>query len=223
LQYFILVGALLLVLLTGLSLIILSVRTLVKNHNFVHDFRETFGPFASSYLQQASSSIFSPQVSQPQLDGQQYHWLVSQMDKTQRLLGTFGIAYYTGPFNRVQIPNYYYIINTIPQIRSGHADRADILTCDDMMVRYLGSMTRSIEEEKSKAKNPFIWLQQGIQFYIAFPVRLLNWFGIISDSSLSKITSSQLFKVLSGIGGLAAFLASIIQIFQAWPFVLGFF
>ena len=51
--------------------------------------------------------------------------------------------------------------------------------CENMMVRYLGDMGRLIEEEEKDIKNPIAWLRQGIQFYIGFPIRLLNWSGII--------------------------------------------
>jgi hypothetical protein len=105
----------------------------------------------------------------------------------------------------------------------GQAERVDLLMCDDMMVRYIGAMYRVINQEEKRCSKPFVWLQLGLQFYIGLPVRLLYWFGIISGPSFSRITSSQFFKVLSGIGGLAAFLAALVQIMQAWPFVLSLF
>lgn len=221
LEYLILVGAILLVLVTGFIKLRRSIAVLIEKHNFVHEFRQKFIEFTNPFLQRHQFSRFEEQ--QP-LDAQLYHWLVSNMDKTQQLLGLYGIlAYYTSPFGRFQTQNYQGIINTIPQLRTGEANKDDLLMCEDMMVRYLGAMNRIINQEEKRIKNPVTWLQQGIQFYIAFPVRLLNWFGIISDSSFSNITSSQLFKVFAGIGGLVAFLASLIQIFQAWPFIIGLF
>lgn len=86
-----------------------------------------------------------------------------------------------------------------------------------MTVRYLGDMGRLIEDEQKDIKNPIAWLQQGIQFYIGFPVRLLNWFGIISETSFENILSSELFKALAGIGGLVAFISSLVTILQGWP------
>ena len=139
------------------------------------------------------------------------------MDKTQRLLGIYGRGLYTAPFGRFQINNYEYILNTVNQMRTGDADSQDLSMCDNMMVRYLGDMSRLIDEEEKRRKNPITWLQLGIQFYISFPIRLLNWFGIISDTSLDKIVSSKFFQVLAGIGGLVGFLASLVTILQGWP------
>lgn len=154
-----------------------------------------------------------------QPNAQLYHWLVSNMDKTQRLLGDYGLGLYTAPFHRFQINNYQYILNTINQMRTGDADTNDLSMCENMMVRYLGDMGRLIEEEEKDLKNPIAWLQQGIQFYIGFPIRLLNWFGIISGTSFERIVSSKLFQVLAGIGGLVGFLASIVTILEGWSAV----
>ena len=52
---------------------------------------------------------------------------------------------------------------------------------------------------------------------MGFPVRLLNWLGIISDTSIDKIISSKFFQVLAGIGGLVGFRASLVTILQGWP------
>ncbi len=218
-EYLILVGALLLVLITGFIKIVQSGKALVNDHNFVHGYRQKFIEFVKPYLEQPTS-LFGQHFAEQQplaLNWELYHWLVSNMDKTQVMLGVYGIANYSAAFGRYQASNYPYIINTIPQIRTGDADRNDLLACDDMMVRYLGAMNRSIDSEKSRLKKPFVWLQLGIQFYIRLPVGMLYWFGIISNSSFSKITSSQLFKVLAGIGGLVAFLSSLITILQGWP------
>ena len=154
-----------------------------------------------------------------QPDAQLYHWLVSNMDKTQRLLGIYGRGLYTAPFGRFQINNYEYILNTVNQMRTGDADPKDLSMCENMMVRYLGDMSRLIEEEEKRIKNPITWLQQGIQFYIGFPIRLLNWFGIISETSFEKIVSSKFFQVLAGIGGLVEFVSSLVTILQGWPAV----
>lgn len=69
------------------------------------------------------------------LDEQLYNWLVSYMDKVQVMLGSYGIAYYTGPYNRVQAPNYPYILNTIPQVRMCVVNASDLMVCDDMLIR----------------------------------------------------------------------------------------
>lgn len=114
-----------------------------------------------------------------QPDAQLYHWLVSNMDKTQRLLGIYGRGLYTSPLHRFQIPNYEYILNTVKQMRTGDADTQDLSMCDNIMLRYLGDMGRLIEEGQKDIKNSIAWLQQRIQFFIGLPIRLLSWFGII--------------------------------------------
>jgi hypothetical protein len=219
LEYIIFVGTIILILVTGFVKLRRSIDILIEKHNFVHEYQEKFIQFVTSYLKPGQFSLGR----QSSLDQELYHWLVSNMDKTQRLLGHFGRGHYIAPFGRFQHPNYEYILNTVNQIATNDAEREDLSMCNNMMVRYLGAMTRLIDDEEKRIKNPVIWLQQGIQFYLGFPIRLLNWFGIISDSSFNRVTSSQPFKILSGVGGLVAFFASLIQIFQAWPFIIGLF
>lgn len=202
------------ILITGLIKIRRSINALIRNHNFVHEFRQKFIHLITPYLQRRQFSAF--EQSQQQLDGQLYHWLVAHMDKTQRLLGFYGRAHYTALLGRFQVANYEYIINTINQIATGDAEPVDLSMCDNMMVRYIGAMNRIIEDEERSIKNPIIWLQHGIQFYIGLPILLLNWFGIISEASFEKIVSSKFFQVLAGIAGLAGFLASLVTILQGW-------
>lgn len=217
LQYFLLSGGIVVILVTGLIKIRRSINALIHKHNFVQAFRGKFIQFSNPYAQQQQRVFDMEQTVQP--NAQLYHWLVSNMDKTQRLLGDYGLGLYTAPFHRFQINNYQYILNTINQTRTGDADTNDLSMCENMMVRYLGDMGRLIEEEEKDLKNPIAWLQQGIQFYIGFPIRLLNWFGIISGTSFERIVSSKLFQVLAGIGGLVGFLASIVTILEGWSAV----
>jgi hypothetical protein len=217
LQYLFFIGGLVVILITGLIKIRRAISTLIHKHDFVHAFREKFVQFSNPYVQQQQRLFGMEQAVQP--DAQLYHWLVSNMDKTQRLLGIYGRGLYTAPFHRFQIPSYEYILNTVNQMRTGDADTQDLSMCDNMMVRYLGDMGRLIEEEQKDIKNPIAWLQQGIQFYIGFPIRLLNWFGIISETSFDNIVSSKLFKALAGLGGLVAFISSLVTILQGWPAV----
>ena len=216
-QYFLFIGGIVVILVTGLIKIRRSINALIHKYNFVQAFRDKFIQFANPYVQQQQHSYGMEHAVQP--DGQLYHWLVSNMDKTQRLLGVYGLGLYTAPFHRFQIDNYQYILNTINQMRTGDAHSNDLSMCENMMVRYLGDMGRLIEEKEKDIKNPIAWLQQGIQFYIGFPIRLLNWFGIISETSFDNIVSSKLFKALAGIGGLVAFISSLVTILQGWPAV----
>lgn len=209
-QYLPVVGVLVVVLATGFLKIRAKVNSLTADFDLVNEFHQKFLELASLYRQK----IFNERI---------YHWLVSRMDKIQSMLGTFGKAYFISAYNRFEDPNYHYIINTIPDIRTGRTANPELLTCDDMLVRYLGSLSRRIEAERVQLKKPFVLLQLGLQFYLGMPVRLLYWFGIISDSSFNKITASKVFIVLSGIGGLVAFISALIQILQAWPFVQSLF
>jgi hypothetical protein len=43
--------------------------------------------------------------------------------------------------------------------------------------------------------------------------------GEISETSFDNIVSSKLFKALAGIGGLVAFISSLVTILQGWPAV----
>jgi hypothetical protein len=71
-----------------------------------------------------------------------------------------------------------------------------------------------LESIKKKLKNPIAWFKEGFQEIISLPIYLLNWFGILSDTTVSKVTTNVIFKILAGIAGLVTFISGIVTIIQ---------
>ena len=76
---------------------------------------------------------------------------------------------------------------------------------------------------KRKLKNPIIWFKEGFQEIISLPLYILNWFGILSDTGVSKVTTNVIFKFLAGIGGLVAFASGVVTIIQGKEQTIAFF
>ncbi len=151
--------------------------------------------------------------SKGQIDHEKYVWLTKNSNKAQNILGQMGIVEYMAPFQRYVVSNYQVVLNTLPKFRE-HIQDADIHLVDDALLRYIG-----IEEERYKIlhkqfKNPIIWLQQGFKEFFSLPIYIINWFGIIPDRVVGRITSNIIFKVLAGIAGLVTFISGIVTIIQ---------
>jgi len=179
-------------------------KDLSNNIVRVNEFRNKFIQLANKYFQDRS------------INNKLYHWLTSNSFEIQTELGMFGVADYISPFGKFRAKNYQYILNTLPQIRTGEVHEADVLYCDDMMVRYTGYMQMLEKERTKQLRNPFIWFQYGVRFYISLPLQLFTWFGIISDTFLTAVTLSPVFKVISGIVSLVSLLGTIITISLGW-------
>jgi hypothetical protein len=54
---------------------------------------------------------------------------------------------------------------------------------------------------------------------LIFPLSLLNWLGIIRESTVARIMGNVLFKLIAGIIALLSLLGTIITIVTGWtPF-----
>lgn len=199
------IAGLVVIFISGLVITIRGIKSLVKEHQFIFDYREKFIELANLYHQRKS------------LNPELYNWLIAKSIKAQSTLGLFGKIHYMGSYYRpVNIPNYEVISNTLPQVRTGAVREDDLLLCDDLMMRYIGRQEDLIEQAQKNLKNPFIWFQLGVQFYLAFPLHLLNWFGIISTRSVNHALSNRFFKFVSGIVGLVTFISGLVTIFVGW-------
>lgn len=199
------VFAFVLIFITGLIINIKGLKNLKGEYDFIIEYRNKFIELANQFNSSQS------------LDNGLYLWLVSKSIKAQNILGRLGVVHYTGSYLRpYSVPNYEMISNTIPQIRMGSVHQNELLTCEDLMVRFLGHQEELIQKSFKNLKNPIIWFQLGIQFYLAFPLHLLNWFGIISAKFINSTLSSWFYKLISGIVGLIAFISGLITIAIGW-------
>lgn len=186
-----------------------EVNKLNSQFDFTNEFRNKFVELSNKYYENYDTYSRSGEV-----DNELYHWLTKNSIRMQGELGRYGIIEYIGPFRSYVVKHYEVILNTLPKYREGKVQEFDANTCDDTLIRYLGLLEESINKANKKIKNPFIWFQKGIRTLLSFPIYLLNWFGIINENSLSKITGNILFKIFTGIIALVAFISSIVTIIQ---------
>lgn len=190
---------------TGGIITFRSIISLQNERQFIFEYRNKFVELANLYHQHKP------------LDSELYRWLILKSVKAQNTLGHLGKIYYTGTYYRpMHIPNYEMISNTIPQIRTGAIQDNELFTCEDLMMRFIGRQEDLIEQAKKDLKNPLRSFQLGIQFYLAFPIHLLNWFGIISVRAVNLALSNWFFKLISGILGLVTFISGVVTIIVGW-------
>lgn len=149
-------------------------------------------------------------------DGETYYWLTHRVSKIQSQLGSYGVMDYQPPFGNYIHKNYQIIINALPEMRNGTADSSMINACEDVLIRYIGFLDDIIEISKNQLKNPFKWLQKGVQSIISFPFLVFYWLGLISLSYVNKIINNYIFKLISGFIALLGIIASIITIILGW-------
>jgi len=197
--------------------LVIGYRTIYQRTNkikakfsFVFEFREKFHHLVETYF-----SNYEQQFRQHgEVDAESYIWLTKNANKIQSSLGQIGVMDYIGPFQKFVIKNYPIVINTLPKFREGTVDPFDANSVDDCLLRYAGLLEDAIEHNENESKNPIIWFREGFQVITSIPLYLLKWFGLLSESGVSKVTSNNFYKILVGIGGLVAFISGLVTIIQ---------
>lgn len=177
---------------------------------FLDEYRDNYIKLINSYLNSSGYRVAR------QFDPELYSWLVSKSAKAQREVGMFGVGEFIAPFQIYKIRNYQFIVNTIPKIRDGHLRDEEINLVDDILTRCLGAFDEIKIELQSELKNPLKWFQYGVKWCLSLPIRILYWFGIISNSTVDKITANSFFKIVSGLVGFISFFSAIITIVTGW-------
>jgi len=184
-------------------------RTLVKDAEFAIEFQEKLAELLMG-------------VKTRQVKDETYSWLVRNMDRMQGDLMHFGVANRREPFQNYIINNYPYIINTVPQIIRGDAHQIDVQMCFDAIVRYLGFLERLDEKIGTQFLNPFVWLREGVRFWITLPFKILEWIGLIDSRFANRAINSNLVGIISGIVTLFGLISSLITIVLGWEQFLNF-
>lgn len=141
----------------------------------------------------------------------------------QGILGQSGIIHYVASYQKYEVPNYQLLLNTLPKFRDKFLHESEINMVDDALLRKYGILEEVGESKLKELKNPLVWFKQGFKELFSLPFYIINWFGIISDKKLGKITSNIVFNILVGIGGLITFLSGIVTIIQGKESIIQFF
>ena len=158
-------------------------------------------------------------------DSQAYGWLTHQSNQMQNQLGAGGIlAAYKPPFANYQYSSYPIILNMLPDLRKAFDD--DLLsrrlahqfatTIQEVLIRHAGSLESQRSYLEGQLKNPIVWLREGVRMVLALPLSLLSWTGVVSQRASRRITSSQIFRIASGLATLVGLISAIIGIAVGW-------
>lgn len=180
----------------------------VKEIDFANKYRNKFNQFANKYFQSYGrfNSISG------EFDGELYVWLTMNVNKIQGNLGTFGLVNYVAPFQTYKVSNYQIVLNAIPKFRDGSVKDFDTHWVDDCLLRYIGHLEENSKEIKKNLRNPIVWFSEGIKEILSIPIIILGWFGIISNRTIDSVKDSLIYRVISGLVALVAFISGVVTI-----------
>ena len=159
------------------------------------------------------------------LDETMYHRLMEDTNKMQRELGADGIiSFYHDPDVGIQVNNYPVILNFFNELRALMMnyklaeERVYLLisSCDEALVKHIGILKDAIDIIKKRIKNPLFCFSKGVNVIISLPVKILEWCGIVSNSSSYKLLNSKIQGYIGKIVTLISLIASIMSIIMGW-------
>lgn len=148
-----------------------------------------------------------------------YTWLLQNSYRMQEILGAFGImSSLRVPFSNYVYKNYPVILNFIPQVRESFQQLSPTndhgIMIAECLERFMGYEAHLIDTLQKEKHNPVIWIRDGVQWILGFPILLLKSLGLLNPRGY-KVANS-LVQVFSGLVTLIGLISSVMGI------VLGF-
>lgn len=191
----------------GLIALFIRLFRVAKKIEFAGEYRNKFIEFANKFVK-----TYDRFGSSGDFDGEMYVWLTMNVTKIQDMLGSFGIMTFKPAFANYMVNEYQIIANALPKFREGKIDNFDVNSVDDCLLRFLGNLEDYKVDIIKKMKNPFVWFREGFNEIFRLPILLFYWFGIFGQRTMNTIISSLLFKLISGLFALTAFISSVVTI-----------
>lgn len=182
--------------------------TVRERADFAHSFRELLLEYLSSGGR----------------DHIAYARLIERSPRMQRELGSAGTMSYRPAATNYIVHNYQIVLNMLPEYhREMHDDflsttqspRYYAQSLQEALLRHRGELAE-LEDRVAVGRNPLAWFVTGVREILSAPVGLLRQFGVMSESSIERLSSSTVWRVLSGSVGLIAFISSIVTIVTGW-------
>lgn len=210
----IIIGTLILIIIIGYIIKRKKLIKIQESTNFIIEYKNTLG----EYLNKLVKNDF---------DNEKYNYLVAKSKKVQIEMGENAIlALYEDPLKGFRITNYQFIINFIPEtlefrcninnIINRERFNQQIIWASSMFDRHINDCNEQEEKIKQGIFNPFSCLSEAIRYILVFPINLLYWFGIISEKTTMKISTSMIIKLLGFLIGLVGFVSSVMGIILGW-------
>ena len=154
----------------------------------------------------------------------EYVWLTKNAATIQNRLGSFGtFAHYSEPF-RANYKNFAIIVNFLPQLNhaflEGEFDedeRFKAVSVQDCLLRHIGFLETIFEEERDELRNPFICLREGMQRVLGLPISMLQFSGLISETTFNRLINNLIVKILAAVLAILSVLANVFQVVLGWP------
>ncbi|PYI49942.1 hypothetical protein DLM86_31460, partial [Paenibacillus flagellatus] len=91
---------------------------------------------------------------------------------------------------------------------------------DEVLLRYLGVLDKRYKHAVNNIKNPFIWLREGVQFFVQLPISVLYWSGLIRYATYNFLTRNFLVKLLNLLIIIIGLVSSVVTIVTGYnPFM----
>jgi hypothetical protein len=197
---------LLTLLIVGVARIWSSLSRLFSERKEVDDFIQVFNRYHQSQGQDLDA----------------YGRLIETSYRVQELIGHVGVmAEFRAPFGAFVARNYQIILNALPSMNrdlghgTGGRSEYGVLVAETL-VRYMGWSEDLIREKQRDAKNPLVWLREGVSAILLVPVQLLQAFGIGSRFRTASVARSTGFRVAAALVTLVGFVGSIFTIALGW-------
>ena len=202
------------VMIFGFIIKLMQLKKLNDSEQFTVAYRNKF----INYVNKSIKNIFDQDL---------YFELTMDVNAMQYELGQDGVLY--GVIDNLkgyQARNYQLLINILPELRTLHIDRSNIVlmnrhneniqSLDDMFVRHIGTINEYRKQLKKTLYNPFSCFFDGTKTILIFPILLLKWSGLISESTTYTIQKNIFVKVISFIIAIIGLISSIIGIVLGW-------
>lgn len=205
---FLIIGIVIFILAIGFIDIFLEIRNFNEKHSFAMEFLEKFQQYVISMGE----------------NYQDYDWLTLRAERMQSQLGGAGLMNYKMPGSQNYIHNYPIILNLLPDVRNEFSDRSrlrnhlefPINMIRDTLLRHIGFIEHIKKDYDKQILNPLMWFRNGVLIVVLFPIKILQSFGLLSDSSYARAKSSKALKFVSSLISFLGFISSVMSIALGW-------
>ncbi|RHW36679.1 hypothetical protein D1B33_09770 [Lysinibacillus yapensis] len=194
----------------GFILKIRDISRFNKELQFLLEYNERYVLYLDKFLNRET---------QTEEESQLYTYLIKKSGKAQELLGSTGLVDYRPAFSSYMISNYPLVVNIVQSLRNPVIISDELQGVNNFFLIRISNYEETIARIKREMKNPIQLLQEGVQFFVTFPITLLYWSGIIKYGTFMKISENIIIKLINFIIIIVGLISSIITIVAGWDTV----
>ncbi|MEX6700184.1 hypothetical protein ABS315_11245 [Peribacillus frigoritolerans] len=192
---------------------ILKIRDISRFNNeleFLIEYNESYVLYLDKFLNSGTQS---------EEESQLYTYLIKKSRKAQELLGSSGLIDYRPAFANYMVSNYPLVANIVQSLRNPAILSDELQWVNNFLLIRISKYEETIARIKREMKNPIQLLQEGVQFFVTFPITLLYWSGIIKYGTFMKISDNIIVKFINFIIIIVGLMSSLVTIVAGWDSV----